>query len=148
MRALCLFPSQAAIKPKTERTPTVGRGDTALWREQYLLEEVLRCLQKEWSDGVTAGRLSPGQNPAEHALDRWLSQSKKPSEIKHLVSKMPRQGRGEQPLLVDAHGAVAVVEFLCNKKDTAEARTFLDDFRAAWGWVDAADATAEAAVRV
>ena len=71
MRALCLFPSQAPIQPRIERTPTIGCGAPALRREQYLLAEVLECMQKAWSDG-----------PAKAALFKWIQKSDWPVEIK------------------------------------------------------------------
>ena len=124
MRGLCLFLSEPPIPPRQERTPTIGHGGQTVRREQYLLTDILDCMERAWPGG-----------PAQKVKSRWIQQNNRPAELKHLVSKMRRQKRDEQPLLVDAHGAVAVVEYLCNKKDTAEARKFLDDFRAAWGWV-------------
>ena len=49
----------------------------------------------------------------------------------------PLGGRGKQPPVVDAHGAVALIEYLCNKHKTEYAQGFLLEFHKGWCWVDA-----------
>ena len=149
-RALRLFADQDPLQPQT----TTKHGSPAAQREQFLLADVLEGMEQAWQAHMAHGgngKAPPG--PARQAYNGWITQRRaKPPEIDHLVSLMARPtgagGRGAQPPLVDAFGAVSVVEYLCKKKDTEEARAFLGAFRAAWGWVDAAEAAPVTAAAV